>query len=114
MFILDGFWDDVGGAILDALRSLMLSLCGIIYKLIIFFFDIFMKLGNAEILSDVTVSEFYERVGLLLGLFMIFRVTFSLVQYVINPDMMVDKQKGVFNIVKRILVVIILENKEYI
>ena len=102
MFFLDGFWDKVGGAIVDALRSLMLSLCDIIYKLIVFFFEIFMTLGNAQILSEITLSEFYTRVGLILGLFMIFRVTFSLIQYVINPDLIADKQKGLFNIVKRI------------
>ena len=108
MFILDSFWDKIGGAIVDALRSLMLSLCDIIYRLIVFFFDIFMTLGNAQILGEITLSEFYTRVGLILGLFMIFRVTFSLIQYVINPDLMVDKQKGLFNIVKRIFIVIVL------
>lgn len=102
------FWDDVGGAIVEALRSLMLSFCDIIYKLIVFFFDIFVVLGKAEILTDDTLLKFYERIGLILGLFMIFRVTFSLIQYVINPDLMVDKQKGLVNIIKRVLVVVVL------
>lgn len=108
MFFMSTFWDNVGGAIVDALRSLMLSLCDIIYKLIAFFFDIFMILGDAKILGEVTIGEFYTRVGLILGLFMIFRVTFSLIQYVINPDLMLDKKGGLVNIVKRIFIVIVL------
>lgn len=107
MLILS-FWDDVGEAIIDAIRSLMLSLCEIIYKLIVFFFDIFMTLGNGTLLNDATIQEIYQRVGLILGLFMIFRVTFALIQYVMNPDMMIDKQKGLFNIVKKIFIVVIL------
>lgn len=108
MIFLAGFWDNVGSAILEALRSLMLSLCDIIYKLIVFFFDIFLMLGNSSLLEDSIVSEIYHRVGLILGLFMVFRVVFSLIQYVMNPDTMFDKQKGVFNIVKRMFIVVVL------
>lgn len=108
MIFLAGFWDNVGSAILEALRSLMLNLCDIIYKLIVFFFDIFLILGDSSILEDSIVNEIYHRVGLILGLFMVFRVIFSLIQYVMNPDTMFDKQKGVFNIVKRMFIVVVL------
>jgi len=109
MIYFNSFWDGgIGESILDALRSLMLSLCEIVYKLIVFFFDIFMMLANAKLLENEVIQKIYQRVGLILGLFMIFRVTFSLIQYVINPDTMADKQKGVFNIVKRIFIVVIL------
>lgn len=108
MFFLAGFWDKVGSAIMEALRSLMLSLCEVIYKFIVFFYDIFMMLGNASILDDSVIQEIYHRVGLILGLFMVFRVVFSLIQYVMNPDMMLDKQKGVFNIVKKMFIVVVL------
>lgn len=108
MYILGNFWDKIGSAILESLRSLMMSLCEVIYKLIIFFFDIFIMLGNGSLLTDETLLEFYERIGLLIGLFMTFRVIFSLIQYVINPDMMIDKSKGLFNIIKRIIFVVVL------
>lgn len=108
MFILSSFWDKVGSAIIDGLRTIMLSLCDLIYRLIVFFFDIFSLLGNAEILKDSTVLEIYERVGLVLGLFMIFRVVFSIIQYIMNPDNMFDKQKGLFNIVKKVIIVVVL------
>ena len=65
-------------------------------------------LGNGSLLTDETLLEFYERIGLLIGLFMTFRVIFSLIQYVINPDMMIDKSKGLFNIIKRIIFVVVL------
>ena len=65
MYVL-GFWGSVGSAIVDALRSFMLSLCDIIYKLIVYFANIFFKLGSAEIFTNDTIKEIYERVGLIL------------------------------------------------
>lgn len=107
MYVL-GFWGSVGSAIVDALRSFMLSLCDIIYKLIVYFANIFFKLGSAEIFTNDTIKEIYERVGLILGLFMVFNVIFSLIQYVLDPDKMLDKQKGMVNIVKKMIVVVVL------
>ncbi len=95
-------------AIEDAFRSLLMSLCDVVYRLIIFLFDIFNMLGTAEILENSTIQSIYQHIGLILGLFMIFRVTFSAVEYVVNPDAMTDKQKGIFDIVKRIVIVVVL------
>lgn len=102
------FLAETSGVITDALRSLMLGICELIYKLIIYFFNIFEIIGSAEILNDKTVQEIYSRIGLILGLFVIFRITISFIQYLIDPDIMLDKKNGVFNIVKRIFIVIIL------
>lgn len=95
-------------AITDALRSLMLSICEIVYWLIKFFFEIFQLLGTASLLNNDTIQEVYRRIGLILGLFMLFRLVFSTIQYVINPDLLLDKSKGAFNIVKRMIIVVVL------
>lgn len=107
MYILN-LWSDVKYSILVAIRTLFLDLCSAIYKLIVYTCDIFFSLGEAKILDDPTIQGIYTRVGLILGLFMVFRLTFAGVQYLIDPDTMLDKQKGIGNIVKKVLLVVLL------
>lgn len=92
----------------DALRSLMLSLCNIIYKLISFVYEVFYNLGTARLLFDSDVQPIFRKVGLIIGLFMVFRVAFAFIQYIVNPDTMFDKQKGIGKIVVKVIVSIVL------
>lgn len=107
MYIID-LWSDVKYSILVAIKTLFLDLCSAVYKLIVYTFDIFFTLGEAKILDDPTIQGIYTRVGLILGLFMIFRLTFAGIQYLIDPDTMLDKQKGIGNIIKKVLLVVLL------
>lgn len=101
-------WDDVSKALVGAFRSLMMLLCEIIYKLIVFCFNIFEKLGTAKLLDNDTVTMLYEKIGLLLGIYMIFRLIFVAVKYVVDPDSMLDKQKGAGKIVTKAIIVVVL------
>ncbi len=103
-----GILSEVGNAIMDGIRTFMLTLCDGIYRLIYFTFYIFEKLGTANILKDGQVEEMFGRIGLILGIFMIFRITFSFIQYIVDPDAMTDKNKGMGNIVKKVVIAIVL------
>lgn len=95
----------------DALRVFLGFLCKTIYPMITNTWDLFMALAKAQIFNSSgsgIVNEIYKRVGLLLGLIMLFKVIFSLVQMLINPDTFSDKEKGVGNIAKKAIVVILL------
>lgn len=98
-------------ALNDALRTFLGWLCKIIYPMIINVWDLFVALSDARLFNSSGagfISEIYKRVGLLLGLIMLFRVLFSLIQMLLNPDMFSDKEKGIGNIVKKAIVVILL------
>lgn len=96
----------IGDSILQALRTLTLTVCETIYSLICFCFDIFNEMGTVTL--DIDVNGIFKRVEFILGLFMLFRLTFAGIQYLVDPDAMTDKQKGIGNIIKRVLIVIIL------
>ena len=103
--------NEIGAAIVDALRTFLGFLCKIIYPLIKDAWDLFIALSKAQIFNsegDGIVNDMYTKVGLVLGLFMLFRVIFSLFQMFLNPDTLTDKEKGIGSIVKRAMVVIIL------
>lgn len=106
---------NIGLAIQKTIRTLLLTLCEFVYSMIVFFFNVFEAIGTAEIVKDTYIMDVYERVGLILGLFMIFRITFSTIQYVINPDLLSDKKTGFGNVIKKaFLVVVLLGTTPYI
>ena len=102
-------WQDVNNGVLAALRMLLLKLCEPIYSLIVFCFDIFEDFGELRLFegSD-TISMIYNRVGLILGLFMVFRITFTAIEYLVDPDKILDSKQGIGNIIKKVLIVVIL------
>lgn len=102
-------WQDVNNGVLAALRMLLLKLCEPIYSLIVFCFDIFEDFGELRLFegSD-TISMIYNRIGLILGLFMVFRITFTAIEYLVDPDKILDSKQGIGNIIKKVLIVVIL------
>lgn len=122
MYILD-FWeeagdffsdplgyvfDSIGDIISDGIRTLIYTLSTEIYKLIIWLYDIFLKLCNSRLLDSTVLKIITEKVGLILGIVMLFMVTFSAIQMLLEPEKLTDKEKGIGNIVKKVILVIVM------
>ncbi len=59
--------------------------------------------------SDVSlVSTVRDKLYVILGIFMLFKLSFSLVSYIVNPDAMTDKEKGANKLVKNTIVMVII------
>lgn len=107
--------------ILDAiaeLRKLAGSICNAIYSLISILFDVFYNLANIRILNaryevngvwhDAPITVIYKRVTLLLGIIMVFYVTFQFIKYILEPDTFSDKEKGGEKLVFKLIIVVVL------
>lgn len=103
MYILEdaGFWNDIFRGLFALLDRAVYSLIPIIYNLI-------EDLAHVSILTMAEMDEFAGRIYTLLGLFMLFKVSFSIITYIINPDKMLDKQTGMQNIIKNVIIVLIM------
>ena len=84
----------------DALRTLASGVDWLIYSLISWILEGIFNL-SAITASTTLVNVIYKRVFTVLIIFMIFKLSFSFVQYLINPDAMMDKEKGVAKIISR-------------
>lgn len=93
-----------GNVILDGFRGMFFFLDKIIYPFIVTLFDLFFDLANMSIFSNDAIKDFTSRIYTILGVFMLFKVTFSLITYVINPDQFLDKNKGVQHLIQNIIV----------
>lgn len=100
--------DGIGIAIENIMRALFYTIDTVIYKLIINLYDIFLLLCNGRLLNSDVLNQLSVRVGTILGVIMMFMVTFSFIQLLINPDAMNDKEKGLGNIAKKVLLVIVM------
>lgn len=89
-------------------RSIFAALDSIGYLLLEGIYDVFFAVSSAEILSGNTISEVYGRLQLIFGVFMIFKLSLSILNIIIDPDVYKDKQKGSGTIVVRIAVMLVM------
>lgn len=87
-------------------RSLFAFLDFIVYSVISVLFRTIFNLANFELVGFY--ESFEQRVYVVLGIFMLFKVTVSVISYLVNPDKISDKEQGVGKIITRILMVLIM------
>lgn len=75
--------------------SFFFSIDSIIYNFISSIYNLLIEISKTSVLSQADINKFADRIYVLLGIFMLFKVAFSLIQYVVNPDDFSDKSKGV-------------------
>lgn len=92
----------------EGVADLFIGLASAVYSVLEKLSQLFFDVSVVQLLDDASISAIYQRVGLILGLFMLFKLTFSFIQMIVDPEQVTDKEKGIGNIIKKILVVILL------
>lgn len=97
---------------MELIRRLLVGLLGmidgVVYYLIELIYGLLMDIARATPFDNEIFSTFADRIYALLGLFMLFKVSFSLIKYIVNPDEFNDKVKGGKKLVMNILIVLVL------
>lgn len=103
--LLFGFNRDIAtpGVVQNALRSILMTLDHVVYWCIGVVYNILFNISETTVISSDTLKAFYGRVQLILGVIMIFKISVSLLQYVINPEAFSDKKKGIGQVITRIV-----------
>ena len=78
------------------------------FVLLEFVYKVFFVVANATIFSPEFIRMFYARIQLILGVFMIFVVSFTLINYVVSPEKALDQRAGAGKFVMRIIVALFL------
>lgn len=101
-------WENFLIMLLQGVRYLGALVCNFIYSLIAGIYQLFMTVSRLNILSSDEIGPIYQRVTMVLTIVMVFYITFEFVKYVLQPDNLTDKDKGVGNIVQRMIIVVVL------
>ncbi|MEG2283518.1 MAG: hypothetical protein RSB99_02695 [Bacilli bacterium] len=90
------------------LRTILGAIDTAVYFIVEIAFQILFDLANTDLLGGVTFENFSSRIYLIIGLFMLFKLAFSFLNSVVNPDNLMDKEKGIGKLVTRILIAMIM------
>lgn len=107
MYNLVGFFG-ISFSVSQALRTLMGEIIALIFSLIEYLYSTFIYLSKAQILDNDFIQSIYFKVGMILGIFMVFKLTFSLIQSLIDPNKFTDKKNGFAAIIGRCVLSIVL------
>lgn len=92
-------------------RTLMFFLDNIIYGLIPQIYRLFVYLSQINLFSDdpsSPIQRLVSHIYVLLGIFMLFKVSFSLIQYIVDPNAFRDSSKGMGKLVTNVLIALVL------
>ncbi|MBQ7141319.1 MAG: hypothetical protein IJO32_07450 [Bacilli bacterium] len=90
--------------LMTGIRYLLLFIDSIVYSLVDFFYNLFFVVSRIRLLSGgALIEEIAGRIYALIGVYALFKVTFILINMIVNPDSINDKQKGAGKIVVRLV-----------
>ncbi len=92
---------------MDFIWEIFLLIDGIFYWFIDIFYQIFMALASARILSDEVVTSLTQRIYIIVGVFMLFMIAYSLLTTLISPDNMSKGKAAPSKILKNFLITLI-------
>lgn len=90
------------------IRDIFIRIDAIVYGILEQIFQLIINLANFDLFSAGVLDEFAKRIYLILGLVMVFKLILSFIQILIDPDKLSDKETGVANILKRVVISMIL------
>ena len=103
-----GLFSNIGFSIKQALRTFSCKIACVLYDFIVDLYNVFMYTARAEVLSSDFVQGIYNKIGMILGLFMVFKLSFSLIQSLVDPNKFTDEKSGFAGIIKRSVIAIVL------
>ena len=89
MYILANMW------FTKLIKQFFFWIDKIVYNFISSIYDLLITIARTSVLTQADIADMADRIYKLLAIFMIFKVTLSLITYVVNPDDFSDKSKGV-------------------
>lgn len=92
-------------AVLNWLSALTFRFIGFMVSSL---YNLIIMLADANLLGNEAFDNVKNNIFGLIGLFMIFKLTFSIIQYITDPDKIADKQVGAGKIIKKVVVVLVL------
>jgi len=97
---------------MSVVKEIVRFICGLIdgiaYDVISAIYNVFYELVNIIMYDREAFDALGKRIGLILGIIMLFRLAISLISYIINPDKMKDNNQGVKKIITNVAVSLVL------
>lgn len=90
--------------ITDLLRSMSFFFDKLVYGFVGTVYNLLVEIAETSIFTEEVIDIFAGKIYALLGIFMLFKVSFSILTYIVNPDDFTDKNKGFSKLISNILI----------
>lgn len=87
----------------DMIRGVFSAFNKGIYFLLGAMYQIFFNVSSAQLFENETVKNFYARIQLIIGVFMIFKLAVTILQGIMDPDKFTNPKEGIGNVITRIV-----------
>lgn len=94
--------------ITNFLREMFFMLDKVIYGFIDDVYGLLLQLTRTSIFDQDIIHSFSIRIYALIGIFMLFKVSISLLTYLINPDEFASKEKGFGIVVRNVILALVI------
>lgn len=96
------------GVVGNLWRTLGASLNFCIYFLLGLMYQIFFNVASAQLFESETIKNFYGRVQLIIGVFMVFKLAITILQGIMDPEKFMGNKEGFGTIITRVVVALIM------
>lgn len=79
-----------------------------VYSLLGIMYEIFFNVAGAQLFENETIKNFYGRIQLIIGVFMVFKLAVSILQGIMDPDKFMNPKEGFGNLITRVVVALAL------
>lgn len=90
------------------LRFISFWLDKLFYSFVPTIYDLLIDIANTTIFTEEIFDTFASKVYGLLGIFMLFKVSFSILTYIVDPDAFLDKSKGFSKLISNVIITLTL------
>ena len=101
--VLAGF----GAVLLDGIRVLFSVIDSVVYFLMVITYNLLTTIAKVNIF-DSGSGSFGTRVYTIMGVIMLFKLAFSIITYIVDPDKLSDSKAGMSNMIKNIMIMLVL------
>ena len=102
--MLETIGNFVSSTILDLVRQIFVIFDSIVYSLIMFGYQLILYLATVDLSKFGGVSALVNRIYILLGIYMLFKLAFSFIQYIVSPDSFSDSSKGFGKLITNVII----------
>lgn len=93
---------------MNLVRQLFVWLDWIAFTVFEWVIQAVFDIASIPIVDNSVYEDFRIKIYVLLGIFMLFKITMTMLNYLVNPDAMADKEKGMGKLLTRTILVIIM------
>lgn len=101
-------YTEPASVILNVIRSVFATFDRVAYWLLMIIYMLFFNVASADIFNNETIMRFYGRVQIILGVFMMFKLSMSILKGIVNPDSFIGDKGSGRTLITRIMTALIL------